>query len=567
MFIHDIADFLVNLTCKDIKPDIYSVFDSPGENKCPANIESEKLTILEILNAIGCRLKNLFGFVKINTTTETIDEGDAVVNVNGDVDNLNFDFKIPRGKTGPQGPQGEPGQTNLVVITATASASGQGEYIPDTTYSKALADIQANKAVMIKLENVPDRYYIPYSSSNTEILASAGTISGSKQSIELYTLKWTAQTNIITLTGTTKGCIADGGTTGQVLVKKSDESFDTEWKFQYRLILSNQPFNTAELIEQFNNGTAIYVYDNTANLFYTIQRCVNDTLLGSSDISTDTTSGISYFFNCALYKDNTFFTYTSIIYGTPIGGTAGQILAKKSNANGDLEWIDNSGGGSTVSVNVGETNTGKPGTNASVTNSGDETNVVLNFTIPRGNPGPTGKQGPAGAPGSAGPAGPGVAPGGTTGQVLAKKSNTNYDSEWIDFYPYVPVGGIVEWDGTGIPNAPDLTTPEKVAAFYGYGTWERYGVDRVTIGAGGEYAAGSTGGEKEHTLTIEEMPSHNHPVMSTDGQTTSQTFYPVQMITKPGQFADKNAILQSGGSQPHNNMQPYIGTYKYRRIA
>ena len=652
MFIHDIADFLMNLTCKDIKPDIYSLFDSPGENRCPANIESEKLTILEILNAIGCRLKNLFGFAKINTTTETIDEGDAVVNVNGDVDNLNFDFKIPRGKPGPQGPQGEPGRTNLVVITATASASGQGEYIPDTTYSKTLADIQANKAVMIKLENVPGRYYIPYSSSNTEILASAGTISASKQSIELYTLKWTEQTNIITLTGTKKGCIADGGTTGQVLVKKSDESFDTEWKFQYRVILSNQPFNTAELIEQFNNGTAIYVYDNTINHFYTIQRCVNGVLLGSSDISTDTTSGITYFFKCALYGNNTFSKSTSIVYGTPTGGTAGQILAKKSNANGDLEWIDNSGGGSTVSVNVGETTTGEPGTNASVTNSGDETNLLLNFTIPRGNTGPTGKQGPAGVSGPAGPgvahggttgqvlakksntnydtewidnsggstvsvnvvetttgdpgtnasvtnsgdetnvllnftiprgnpgptgeqgpagapgpAGPGVAHGGTTGQVLAKKSNTNYDTEWIDFYPYVPVGGVIEWDGTGIPNAPDLSTPEKVAAFYGYGTWERYGVDRVTIGAGGEYAVGSTGGEKVHTLTIEEMPSHNHFVMSTDGQTSSQAFYPLQMVTKPGQFIDKNVILNSGGSQPHNNMPPYIGVYKYRRIA
>ena len=114
MFIHDIADYLVNLTSKDIKPDIYSVFDFPGKNyvknRCPENIEREKLTILEILNAIGCRLKNLFGFVKINTTTETIEDGEAVVNVSGDVDNLNFDFKIPNiGKTGPQGPQGEPG--------------------------------------------------------------------------------------------------------------------------------------------------------------------------------------------------------------------------------------------------------------------------------------------------------------------------------------------------------------------------------------------------------------------------------------------------------------------------
>lgn len=137
-------------------------------------------------------------------------------------------FKGDKGDTGPQGPQGEPGPDNLVIITATANVTVQGEYTPDTTYSNALADIQANKAVMIKLDNVPGRYYIPYSSSNAEILASAGTVSGSNQSIELYLIKWTAQTNTITLTGTKEGCIADGGTAGQVLVKKSDDSFDTE---------------------------------------------------------------------------------------------------------------------------------------------------------------------------------------------------------------------------------------------------------------------------------------------------------------------------------------------------
>ena len=110
MIIKNIADYLINLTCRDIKPDIYSVFDSSCESSCGDNVNSEKLTILEILNAIGCRLKNLFGFVKINTTTETIEDGEAVVNVSGDVDNLNFDFKIPNiGKTGPAGPQGEPG--------------------------------------------------------------------------------------------------------------------------------------------------------------------------------------------------------------------------------------------------------------------------------------------------------------------------------------------------------------------------------------------------------------------------------------------------------------------------
>ena len=48
-------------------------------------------------------------------------------------------------------------------------------------------------------------------------------------------------------------------------------------------------------------------------------------------------------------------------------------------------------------------------------------------------------------------------------------------------FPYVPVGGIIEWDGTGLIGAPDLSTPEKVAAVYGYGTWER----RVGSGADG----------------------------------------------------------------------------------
>ncbi len=50
----------------------------------------------------------------------------------------------------------------------------------------------------------------------------------------------------------------------------------------------------------------------------------------------------------------------------------------------------------------------------------------INVTIDRGIEGP---QGPQGEPG---PAGQGVPAGGTTGQALVKKSNTNYDTEWQD---------------------------------------------------------------------------------------------------------------------------------------
>ena len=140
-------------------------------------------------------------------------------------------------------------------------------------------------------------------------------------------------------------------------------------------------------------------------------------------------------------------------------------------------------------------------------------------------------------------------------------------------YPYVPVGGIIEWDGTGLTGAPDLSTPEKVAAVYGYGTWERYGTDRVTVGAGGEYAAGVTGGEKEHTLTVDEMPRHNHKsnnyyngysqnVVEADKYITLLDY-----VTGSGTESLFATVAHSGGSQSHNNMQPYIGTYRYRRIA
>lgn len=49
---------------------------------------------------------------------------------------------------------------------------------------------------------------------------------------------------------------------------------------------------------------------------------------------------------------------------------------------------------------------------------------------PRGQQGAQGPQGPQGIQGPQGPAGVGVPAGGTTGQVLKKKSNNDFDTEW-----------------------------------------------------------------------------------------------------------------------------------------
>lgn len=83
--------------------------------------------------------------------------------------------------------------------------------------------------------------------------------------------------------------------------------------------------------------------------------------------------------------------------------------------------------------------------------------------------------------------------------------------------------------------------------------------DRVPVGYDSTdtdfNAIGKTGGEKKHTLTVNEMPSHKHninyaPPASSGGQGNAYVYG-----TKE---SDNNAmILAAGGDQPHNNLQPY----------
>lgn len=86
------------------------------------------------------------------------------------------------------------------------------------------------------------------------------------------------------------------------------------------------------------------------------------------------------------------------------------------------QYID-SGVDAGVSVTVGTTTTLPAGSSATVTNSGTDTDPILNFGIPRG---AAGQNGQDGAPGV------GVPSGGTTGQVLKKVSGTDYDTEWAN---------------------------------------------------------------------------------------------------------------------------------------
>lgn len=95
------------------------------------------------------------------------------------------------------------------------------------------------------------------------------------------------------------------------------------------------------------------------------------------------------------------------------------------------------------------------------------------------------------------------------------------------------------------------------------GTWQRI-QDRFLLCAGTSYAAGSTGGEATHTLTLNEMPSHTHglgfDIYSNDG---GRGLFDYVNFTKRRQGETE----AEGSGQPHNNMPPYLAVYAWKRTA
>lgn len=78
---------------------------------------------------------------------------------------------------------------------------------------------------------------------------------------------------------------------------------------------------------------------------------------------------------------------------------------------------------------------------------------------------------------------------------------------------------------------------------------------RVPVGVGSGYALGDTGGEAKHTLTVNEMPKHDHGAVYTGNATSANKKYAWYTAT-----GDKIGyqIMESGSGAAHNNMQPYI---------
>lgn len=129
------------------------------------------------------------------------------------------------------------------------------------------------------------------------------------------------------------------------------------------------------------------------------------------------------------------------------------------------------------------------------------------------------------------------------------------------------------------------------AELFGFGTWDQI-QDTFLLAAGSNYAAGSTGGEATHRLTVNELPSHDHTAtVSSDGAHThkigtdkdayylysgecwsihnasSGADYMNGATSSNGKHSHTVTIGSTGEGAAHNNMPPYWAVYMWVRSA
>ena len=107
------------------------------------------------------------------------------------------------------------------------------------------------------------------------------------------------------------------------------------------------------------------------------------------------------------------------------------------------------------------------------------------------------------------------------------------------------------------------TSPEELFG----GKWETIS-GRFLFSTDSNHSVDSTGGEERHTLTVNEIPSHNHNY-------DRFNYYSWVYCNNSGNyrvpyrndtnFQSSNTTDNRGGNQAHNNMPPYITAYCWRR--
>lgn len=145
--------------------------------------------------------------------------------------------------------------------------------------------------------------------------------------------------------------------------------------------------------------------------------------------------------------------------------------------------------------------------------------------------------------------------------------------------------------GIVITTATDNTP--KPGEEYGLAQWEQVGAGRSLIGAGTgtdqngksmTFSTGQQGGEYEHKLTVDELPTHDHAeCINGNGQDGWNNSYGAMVsLPAPGSGTTEGyganvmgmwngsgnqvKTKATGGNHAHNNIQPYLVVYFWKRI-
>ena len=112
--------------------------------------------------------------------------------------------------------------------------------------------------------------------------------------------------------------------------------------------------------------------------------------------------------------------------------------------------------------------------------------------------------------------------------------------------------------------------PTNPGTLYG-GTWVAWGSGRVPVGVNTSdtdfKTVEKTGGAKTHTLTVQEIPNHAHDLNAVNEGVDNPNggYHPGWTFNK--QYTAQVMSASTGGGQAHNNLQPYITCYMWKRTA
>tara|TARA_R110000772_G_scaffold235182_3_gene346786 strand:- start:5057 stop:5938 length:882 start_codon:yes stop_codon:yes gene_type:complete len=102
-------------------------------------------------------------------------------------------------------------------------------------------------------------------------------------------------------------------------------------------------------------------------------------------------------------------------------------------------------------------------------------------------------------------------------------------------------------------------------ATLGFGTWTAYAPGRAIVGVGdngtSNWPVSSSRGSETHTLTIGEMPAHDHGLDDRSRATGSNS------QNRVGGAGNDTTTGSTGGGGAHNNIQPSIAVYIWRRVT